>query len=168
MPNTAANAPQQSRLAIRRAGPEDLEALTAVEPRHGIAERRLKEQDEKTGILGLVELNGEIVGMGFLDFVDEELVPELKNLWIQPDARRHGAGTALWEWLELRAAEASYTEVFLAVDPNNEKAIPLFLSLGYYPTGDHLLVDNPDTYQVDEPSQVSSHYAIYQKSLVVR
>ena len=53
----------------------------------------------------------------------------------------------------------------LAVDPNNEKAIPLYVSLEYRPTGEHLFVPDPEVPQVDESVQPAKHYAIYRKSL---
>lgn len=153
---------------VRRATASDLEALQANDPRPhlGLPARRLAEQEAGTGILAVAVVDGSVVGMGFLDFVDEELQPELKNLWINPDARRQRAGTRLWRWLEQQAADAGHRQVFLAVDPNNSRAIPMFLELGYLPTGDHHTVSDPDASQVLDPSQVSDYYAIYRKSLL--
>ncbi len=158
----------QQRVSARRAVPDDLETLESGEPRPELelARKRLDEQEQGTGIFAVVEVEGVIVGSGFLDFVDEELTPELKNLWVHEEARRQGAGRLLWRWLEARALEAGYSQVYLAVDPNNEKAIPLFLNLGYSPTGHHLFMEDPDEHQVTDPSQVSSHYAIFRKSLL--
>lgn len=153
---------------IRRATASDLEALQANDPRPqlGLPARRLAEQDAGTGILAVASIDGNVVGMGFLDFVDEELQPELKNLWINPEARRRHAGTRLWRWLEQQAADAGHRQVFLAVDPNNSRAIPMFLELGYSPTGDHVSISDPDASQVLDPAQVSTYYAIYRKSLL--
>ncbi len=155
-------------ITVRRAAANDLDALIALDPRPeiGLPARRLAEQEAGTGIFAVAEANGEVVGSGFLDFNDEELNPELKNLWVPPAHRRHGVGSAVWRWLEERAAEAGHRQVFLAVDPQNFRAIPLFLELGYSPTGDHLIMETPDSYQVLEPNQPSSYHAIYRKSLL--
>ncbi len=155
-------------VTIRRAVQDDLETLRLNEPRPELklADKRFAEQQAGTGIFAVALLDGQLIASGFLDFADEELVPEVKNLWVYPAARRHGAGKALWLWLEEQARAAGYKQVFLAVDPNNERAIPLFIGLGYAPTGNHLMIDNPDSHQVNDPGQVSSYYAIYQKSLL--
>lgn len=153
---------------VRRATADDLPALKAGDPRPhlGLPAKRVAEQDAGTGIFAVATVDDQVVGMGFLDFIDEELVPELKNLWVFPEARRHHIGTTLWSWLEEQAREAGHQQVFLAVDPNNVRAIPLFLDLGYSPTGDHLFVENPDESQVSDPAHVSPYYAIYRKSLL--
>lgn len=155
-------------IIVRRATADDLDALLAADPRSDLRlpAKRLAEQAEGTGILALAEVNGQVASSGFLDFIDEELVPELKNLWVIPSLRRHGVGTALWLWLEDQAREAGHNQVFLAVDPNNSRAIPFFLDLGYSPTGDHLFTENPDASTVPDPTQVSHHYSIYRKSLL--
>ena len=155
-------------ITVRRAETDDLDALVAADPRPelGLPARRLAEQEAGSGVFAVAEIDGEVVGSGFLDFNDEELNPELKNLWVPPAQRRHGVGTALWRWLEERAAEAGHRQVFLAVDPQNFRAIPLFLELGYSPTGDHLFMETPDSYQVLEPDQPSNYHAIYRKSLL--
>ncbi len=108
----------------------------------------------------------EPLGTALLD-VDPEnrWVPELRNMWVYPTARRRGAGRALSSWLEQQARDRGFQAVYLAVDPNNEKAIPLYVSLDYLPTGEHLYVEDPEVPQVDESTQPAEHYAIYKKSL---
>ncbi len=165
---SATNGSVTSTVTVRRADTADLPDLDAIDPRPapGLAAKRLAEQEAGTGILGVAIVDQKVVAVGFLDFIDEELNPELKNLWVVPEARRTGVGAALWTWLEEQAAAAGHQQVFLAVDPNNSRAIPFFLELGYSPTGDHLFVERPDAHQVSHPEQVSHHYAIYRKSLL--
>lgn len=153
---------------VRRAVAEDLPILREIYPSPELAlpDRRFTEQQSGTGILGVAIIGGRIVAVGFLDFIDEELNPELKNLWVVPEARRTGVGSTLWRWLEEQAGEAGHQQVYLAVDPNNSRAIPFFLELGYSPTGDHLFVESPEVHQVNDPSEASHHYAIYRKSLL--
>ncbi|MEL4357180.1 MULTISPECIES: GNAT family N-acetyltransferase [unclassified Luteococcus] len=156
-----------SKVTARRAEQRDLENLRAHQPRPDIdlAGQRFQEMQNGTGIFAVAEYDGQIVGSGFLDFIDEALQPEVKNLWIYPEHRRLGAAHTLWTWLEEQAREAGHDEVFLSVAPDNAKAISLFLQLGYAPTGDHLMIENPSTHVVADPDQVSEHYAIYKKSL---
>ncbi|MEL4503991.1 GNAT family N-acetyltransferase [Luteococcus sp. H138] len=156
-----------SNVTARRAEERDLENLRQHQPRPEVdlVGQRFQEMQDGTGVLAVAEYEGQIVGSGFLDFIDEDLQPEVKNLWIYPEHRRLGAGQTLWTWLEGQAREAGYKEVFLSVAPDNAKAISLFLQLGYAPTGDHLFIENPSTHVVADPDQVSNHYAIYSKSL---
>ena len=72
-------------------------------------------------------------------------------------------------WKAIQEARArGFSAVYLAVDPNNERAVPLYISLEYYPTGEHLFVDEPEVPQVEGDAEPSQHYAIYKKSLTVR
>ena len=66
---------------------------------------------------------------------------------------------------ELQARLNGHSAVHLAVDPNNERAIPLYVSLDYLPTGDHLFVADAEVPQVAHGVERSKHYAIYKKSL---
>lgn len=156
-----------SKITVRRVEESDLEQLQANYPRPElpIGQRRFQEMAAGTGIFAVAEVDGQLAASGFLDFADEELEPEVKNLWVFPAFRRQGAGQALWTWLEEQAREAGYKQVFLSVSPDNESAISLFLQLGYSPTGDHLIIADPEAHVVADPDQVASHYAIYQKSL---
>ncbi|GAB2488079.1 hypothetical protein GCM10027030_22710 [Luteococcus sediminum] len=156
-----------SEITARRAEERDLEGLRTNQPRPEIdlVGRRYQEMQDGTGIYAVVELDGKVVGSGFLDYVDEELQPEIKNLWIYPEHRRAGAAHTLWTWLEEQAREAGHEKVYLSVSPDNAKAISLFLQLGYAPTGNHLVIENPEEHVVADPDQISNHYAIYRKSL---
>lgn len=157
-----------STVTVRRATQADVDALRPHEPRPELAlgQRRLDEMTAGTGLLAVAEVDGTVVGTGYLDYVDEQLQPEVKNLWVLPEHRRHGAGQALWSWLEEQAREAGHQEVFLSVAPDNAGAIGFFLHQGYSPTGDHLVIDNPAEHVVVDKAQESRRYAIYKKSLL--
>lgn len=115
-------------------------------------QRRFDEMTSGSGIFAVAEVDGQLAASGFLDFEDEDLQPEVKNLWVFPEFRRHGAGHALWTWPEEQAREAGHKEVFLSVAPDNVGAIGLFLNLGYAPTGDHTIIDNPAAHVVADPA----------------
>ena len=157
-----------STVTVRRATQADLATLAANEPRPelSLGQRRFDEMTSGSGIFAVAEVDGQLAASGFLDFEDEDLQPEVKNLWVFPEFRRHGAGHALWTWLEEQAREAGHKEVFLSVAPDNAGAIGLFLNLGYAPTGDHTIIDNPAAHVVADPDQISTYDAIYSKSLL--
>lgn len=154
----------------RRVTADDLEVLRSHErlPRERLADTSFAEQEAGHIIYAVAFDGDEPLGTTVLDLREGDLQPQMRNMWVYPTARRRGAGRALSRFLEDEALAAGYTEVFLAVDPNNEKAIPLYVSLDYSPTGDHLMIDAPEEFQVADPSLVSDHWAIYRKSLLAR
>ena len=145
----------------------DLPALREqqVRPELNLVDEHFAAAQEGTVIFAVALDGDEPLGTALLDFSPEAVVPELRNMFVYPHARRRGAGRALTSWIEDQARSAGYREVYLAVDPNNEKAIPLYVSLDYLPTGDHLLVETPEVPQVNDGLEPSRHYAIYKKSL---
>ncbi len=156
-------------IVVRTATEDDLPAirqhLGQTDPR--LVDEHFRLQDEGLMFFILALDGDETVGTALLDLASE-MAPELRNMFVAPTARRRGAGRALSQWVEQKARELGHTAVFLAVDPNNEKAVPLYVSLEYHPTGEHLLVAEPEVEQVPDPSRASSHYAIYKKSLTAR
>lgn len=157
----------EARLATR----DDLPAMEALETRatRGLSASYLDAQDagQLLVVLGLVD--GEVRGRLLLDLnEDNELRPEMKLLWVDPAARRRGLGSAMTSFMEARAGELGFDEVFLGVSPEHPAAIPLYISLDYTPTGDHrdavnLSVIDPDIQVSDHPTE-----AIYRKSLRLR
>jgi GNAT superfamily N-acetyltransferase len=97
-----------------------------------------------------------------------KLCPELKNLWVYPEDRRLGAARQLTRFLERQAASLGFVEVFLRVNPDNEAAIPMYISLDYSPTGDHSMTP----YETFDATGASKTYeqldAVYRKSLLIR
>lgn len=158
-------------ITVRSATENDLSAirehLGQTDPRLVDEHFRLQREGLMFFAVALDEDSQELVGTALLD-LNSEMLPELRNMFVAPTARRRGAGKALSHWVEERAREAGHKSVFLAVDPNNEKAVPLYISLEYHPTGEHLFVDEPEVLQVPDPSRASTHYAIYMKSLTAR
>ena len=156
-------------IVVRPAVDDDLPAIRShlgqTDPR--LVDEHFRLQREGLMFFAVALDDDEIVGTALLDLASE-MTPELRNMFVAPSARRRGAGRALSEWVEQKAREAGHTAVFLAVDPNNEKAVPLYVSLEYHPTGEHLFVPEPEVQQVPDPSRASSHYAIYKKSLTAR
>lgn len=156
-------------ITVRRVEAADLEYLRAhqARPDLDLIDEHYNAQEAGQLIFAVALEDDTPLGTTVLDFASEELEPELRNMWVYPQARRKGAGRALSEFLEEEARKAGYEAVFLAVDPNNEKAVPLYVSLEYHPTGEHLFVEDPEVIQVED-GEASAHYAIYKKSLTAR
>ncbi len=156
-------------IEARLATADDLPALIANETSRtkGLSAEylALQEQGDFYVVVGLID--GQVAGRALLDCRDNgvTLVPEMKVLWVFPHARRKGLGLAMTSTLEDLARDVGYREIFLGVSPENPAAIPLYIELGYAPTGEHRQAVNVsvlDT-EVEPPME-----AIFQKSLVVR
>lgn len=157
-------------ITVRPVEAGDLEYLRAhqARPELNLVDEQFEAQEAGKLLFAVALEDGKPLGTAILDFSSEELQPELRNMWVYPRARRKGAGRALSEWLEDQARKAGHDAVYLAVDPNNEKAVPLYVSLEYHPTGEHLFVEDPEVVQVEEGVEASTHYAIYKKSMTAR
>ncbi|RRD47760.1 N-acetyltransferase [Tessaracoccus sp. OH4464_COT-324] len=154
-------------IVVRLVVEEDLPVLRAHQAR---PELNLVDEHfalSRTGrLLFAVAYSGDSpLGTALLDLGEGPWRPELRNMWVYPQARRRGAGRALSHWLEEQARNLGFPAVYLAVDPNNIKAIPLYISLDYLPTGEHIFVEDPEVTQVEEGQQAAEHYAVYKKSL---
>lgn len=157
-------------VTVRRATADDLDLLRPLQyrPELNLVDEHFAQQETGRLIFAVAVDGDELLGTAILDFVADQMTPELRNMYVYPSARRRGAGRALTRYIEDEARAAGHTAVYLAVDPNNYKAVPLYISLEYHPTGEHLFVDNPEVQQVEEGQQPSAHYAIYKKSLTAR
>ncbi|MBN9104909.1 MAG: GNAT family N-acetyltransferase [Propionibacteriaceae bacterium] len=151
-------------ITVRLVEQADVPALHDREPQPEahLAQAHLDRQTEGGYFFAVaVDGSGVPLGVGALDARPGRLCPELRGLLVYPEARGHGVATEISRFLESRAAEAGFAEVFLRVDPENETAIPVFIGLDYSPTGDHLpaLPDGsaePDAGRLD---------AVFRKSL---
>lgn len=108
------------------------------------------------------------VGTIALDCRPNDLQPEMKNLWVYKDARRQGVGSTLVAFVEDLARDAGFEEIFLGVDPENPRAIPLYVGLEYSPTGDHRMAAYVFVDDDGKPAQREQRDAIYRKSLKFR
>ena len=157
-------------IVVRRAEEPDLPALREMQayPVKALVDEHFGLQATGALIYAVALDDDLVVGSALLDFSDAEITPELRNMFVVPDARRRGIGRALSTWIEQQARSAGHTAVYLAVDPNNERAVPLYVSLEYHPTGEHRFVEAPEVQQVPDSELASQHYAIYKKSLTAR
>ncbi|MFT3877675.1 MAG: GNAT family N-acetyltransferase [Propioniciclava sp.] len=153
----------------RLATADDLPALIANETSRtkGLSAEYLAEQERGDFYVVVGLIDGEIGGRAILDCRDdgETLVPEMRLLWVFPHARRKGLGVAMTAALEDLARDLGYREIFLGVSPENPAAIPLYVELGYAPTGEHRAAVNVSVLDTDAEPPME---AVFQKSLVVR
>lgn len=149
-------------ISVRPCTRADLPTLRAFEPREGtlFSEQYFTRQEEGEFLFATAWDDEGPLGWGTLDLSDIPLQPQLGHLWVFPQARRRGVGRSLSEWLEDQARQRGFREVFLRVDPQNSAAIPLWIDLGYTPTGEHDLA-------TDDATGKTSHHAIYRKSLTI-
>lgn len=166
-------APKAKKVEARLATSEDLPALEAneTEKTKGLSSSYLEEQGKGDYyvVVGLVD--GEIAGRVILDCRPDNgtpLVPEMKLLWVFPQARRLGLGSAMTQHLEELARELGYDEIFLGVTPDNPAAIPMYVTLGYTPTGDHRSAINLSVIDGEGVGTEDPTEAIYRKSLRIR
>lgn len=164
--------PSEQTISVRLATAEDMPTLVARESvtARGNAEQSMTLQQEGNYYLVVGLVDGAIAGHAALDFrPSNELRPEVKNLFVYPEARRKGLGAAISEFLEEQAALLGFDEIFLGVTPDNPAAIPMYISLDYSPTGEHrnalnLAVLEPIGDQLITDENVPTE-AIYRKSL---
>ena len=158
-------------ITVRLCTAEDLSALHGKEPHPAarIAQRHFDRQEAGDYFFALALSGAEPLGTSVLDCNPKnKLCPELKNLWVYPEARRQGAARALTRFLEAQAAGLGFVEVFLRVNPDNEAAIPMYIGLEYTPTGDHAMTPY-ETFDAAGASQIYEQLdAVYRKSLLVR
>ena len=155
----------QPGIVVRPVRETDLPALVALEfhPEAHISEGRFAEQVQGDNFYVIAVAGDEPLGTAVLDLRDPEMLPELRDMYVYPHARRQGVGHALTQYIEKQAQDLGYEEIFLGVDPDNFEAIPLYISLGYEPTGNHRLIVSTDD-EGDSPT-ATHHDAIYRKGL---
>jgi ribosomal protein S18 acetylase RimI-like enzyme len=81
------------------------------------------------------------VGYGELWLDDEEDEVELARVIVAPNLRGRGIGTAFVQALLQPALVAGYSDVFLRVRPDNERAIKTYLRVGFQPVDEQLAAE---------------------------
>jgi len=158
-------------ITVRLSTADDLASLHAREahPDAHLAQRHFDRQQAGDYFFALAERGNTVLGFCALDCdTSRPLCPELQSLWVYPEYRRQGAAAALTTFLEDRAAERGFVEVFLRVDPDNAAAIPMYISLDYTPTGDHVLTTYETVGTDGVFTNTEQRDAVYRKSLRAR
>ncbi|MBN2078800.1 MAG: ribosomal protein S18-alanine N-acetyltransferase [Spirochaetes bacterium] len=122
---------------IRKAGPEDIEAIYAIEQEGRGRWNRRQFSDELSlafSRFAVMELDGDIVGFTVAWIVGDEI--QLNNIGVKRDCRRRGLGSILIE--DLRKPGISpplKRKILLEVSALNLAAIGLYRSKGFVETG---------------------------------
>jgi GNAT superfamily N-acetyltransferase len=162
---TTTNAPK---IEVRQVVEADLEALRSLEDREDgfVCDRRFREAQGGANYYFIAVNGTEPQGTVVLDVAESDMQPELRNMYVYQHARRQGVGRLLDDFVEAFARNLGYEEIFLGVDPDNYRAIPLYISLGYEPTGNHRLQETGIVEGIpsadDKPTY---HDAIYRKRI---
>ncbi len=97
-----------------------------------------------TGTFLVARLDAHPVGgVGLRPISDPALnVGEIKRLWVRPDQRRNGVGSALMRRVEERAKEMGYAQLYLETGYAQPEALELYRTSGWmavpeYPPGAH-------------------------------
>jgi GNAT superfamily N-acetyltransferase len=128
-----------TRANIRNATQEDISALACLRYGQTMHRDRLKSADgKKLRYLVVQDSYGDIVGFGLLvlaqpdDWPQVLRIPQAIDLYIDPEMRGRGYGTALLQYMEQAARAAGMEDFFLGVDPdNNVKAYELYKKMRY-------------------------------------
>lgn len=132
--------------SVRRAGPDDLEALVPLfDAYRGFYRRPSDAAGARAFLRARLERGDSVVflaedGERALGFV--QLYPTfssvrmgrwwvLNDLFVAPEARRRGVGRALMERAARHAAETGAEGMELATEKTNERAAALYRSLGW-------------------------------------
>ncbi len=127
---------------IRLATRDDARAIAALsrtEIEHGLPWRwtppRVQRSvaDARTNVCVAVQRDGALLGFGIMVYADD--TAHLSLLAVDPNARRHGVGTALLLWLEQVAGVAGIERVQLEARRSNAAALAFYGRHGYQQTG---------------------------------
>lgn len=155
-------------IQVRLCTVEDLPALSRREPHPNAryAQGHFEKQAEGGYLFAVAARGADLLGSVVLDCRDDNLLlPEMKSLWVYQEFRRQGAARLLTHFLEDQALDLGFDEIFLRVDPQNEAAIPMYISLEYTPTGDHELTTYHYVDGLGNTHDREQMDAIYRKSL---
>ena len=128
------------RLNIRDSCIDDLNALSDLRPSEALHRDRIADADGVDLRYLVAERNGDLVGFGLLVCDPPEgwptirLLPKMIDLWVKPEFRSQGIGSAIVNYMENAASAMGKKELFVSVDPEeNERAYSLYLRLRYNP-----------------------------------
>ncbi len=136
--------PDGKNISIRKAGPEDVEAIAGItdaaytkyipligrkpQPMQADYSRMVVEHS-----IWLLTLEGRPVGVLILIHEPESLL--IYNVAIHPEHQKQGFGRRLLAWAEQQALQAGYRSIRLYTNERFVDNIRLYLRLGYQETG---------------------------------
>jgi ribosomal protein S18 acetylase RimI-like enzyme len=124
-----------SRWTVRRAGPDDEEAVIAMEAQSfgaqswGPKNVRASLKNPRTGVL--LACDGAHAPQGYALWLRLGEEAELLSMGVVPAARRCGAGLALLRGVFREARAAAARRLFLEAHAHNEAALALYRAAGF-------------------------------------
>lgn len=127
-------------LVCRDARAGDLDALSAIKPPRALHQDRLRDAANEPLRYLVAGRRGQLGGFGLLVigrprlWAPIEFLPQMIDLFVQPDQRGRGLGSALIGHMEQLTRRAGLDRLHVAVDPQgNPRALALYRRLGYRP-----------------------------------
>lgn len=141
------NRSSEEAVCVRDARPEDVQALTGIEyGAHPAVHRdRIQTSRASSEMAYLVAQRGPILlGFGVLIFGPKvpgwpeiSPTPQAIDVFVSPEARGGGVGTAILEEMAHRARQREAPHLYIGVEPeHNPRAFQLYRRLGFEPMQD--------------------------------
>jgi GNAT superfamily N-acetyltransferase len=108
------------------------ELVSDLSARYGVEARRLGITESEDAVVFLVarDADGTLLGCGWLHSLGEP-VAEIRDMYVRPEARGRGVGSAVLQELERRAVESGFKVLRLETGPLQPEALGLFGRTGY-------------------------------------
>ena len=98
--------------------------------------QKFTEINPPEGIIYILELDGEMTGMGVLRKLDEG-VGEIKRMYIRPKYQGYGFGKELYRLLENKAREFGFSMLRLDTAVFAEAAVHIYRKVGFMDVGEY-------------------------------
>jgi ribosomal protein S18 acetylase RimI-like enzyme len=127
-------------MIIRPITPAEWDAVRQLKPQMAAhtLKRRITETARGVAVCWLAEEAGELRGQVFLRFYGQPAAPDypdMEDLYVHPDWRGQGIGTALLRQCEAVVRARGCDRIGLSVGVHNHRARRLYERLGYHDAG---------------------------------
>jgi GNAT superfamily N-acetyltransferase len=148
----------------------DLGMLSALRDPEALHRDRLRDAKEPTFQYLALEYRTQIVGFTCLvfqrplswpDTANNDQLPQIVDLFIDPTQRGQGYGTIFLQELEQRVRRYNHDRLYLSVDPvGNLRAHALYLRLGYQPLHETPYRDHWEWIDSDGHRHIGDEWAV--------
>jgi N-acetylglutamate synthase-like GNAT family acetyltransferase len=118
---------------IREADQNDMSGICRIRNNKDLFTKYFNQIEKKEVFFIIAEHNKTILGFGVLKLIGN-MFPKLSDLYIMESYRNRGIGSRLIKYQEEIACDLGFNELFVSVDPiENKKMIHLITKLNYHP-----------------------------------